>query len=151
NHCIQSFKSFIKEATKVYDYVVVDTNPSTNIGTQCALAACDFVVAPMKMDIFSVRGIVMLQEVFGDDYECLQKGAKRIIGVWNMMDPKLRGTSRLSALERSLYDANKDIFGMTVGPRIYESGYLHYRQEKGFVHDFGMIRRRDFFNRTKKE
>jgi cellulose biosynthesis protein BcsQ len=150
-HCIQSFRAFIEEASKQYDYIVVDTNPSTNIATLCALAACDVVVAPMKMDIFSVRGIVMLQEIFGDEYECLKKESKKIIGVWNMMDKKLRQTNVVSSIERSLHDANKDVFGMTVGPRIYETSYLHYREEKGFIHDFSRIRRRDFFNRAKKE
>ena len=105
----------------------------------------------MKMDIFSVRGIVMLQEIFGDEYECLSKQSTKIVGVWNMMDKKLRQTNAISAIERSLFEANKDIFSMTVGPRIYETSYLHYREEKGFIHDFSRVKRRDFFNRARKE
>ena len=93
--CIQNFKDFVREAATHYDYIVVDTNPSTNIGSLCALAAADFVVAPMKMDIFSVRGIIMLQEIFGDEFECVKREAKRVIGIWNMMDPKLRHSNAI--------------------------------------------------------
>src|SRR5689334_13481724 len=38
-YCIQNFKLFMEEAGKNYDFVFVDTNPSTNIATMCALDA----------------------------------------------------------------------------------------------------------------
>lgn len=149
--CIQNFRDFVRDAATRYDYIVVDTNPSTNIGSLCALAAADFVVAPMKMDIFSVQGIIMLEEIFGDEFECVKLAAKRVIGVWNMMDAKLRGTNTTSAIEKSLHSANKSLFAASIGTRIYETGYLKYRDHKGFIHEFSRIQRRDFFNRTRGE
>jgi chromosome partitioning protein len=119
--CIQNFKDFVRAAATQYDYIVVDTNPSTNIGSLCALAAADFVVAPMKMDIFSVRGIIMLQEIFGEEFECVNREAKRVIGIWNMMDAKLRHSNKTSAIEKSLHSANKGLFSSAIGPRIYET------------------------------
>lgn len=149
--CIQNFRDFVRDAATKYDYIVVDTNPSTNIGTLCALAAADFVVAPMKMDIFSVQGIMMLEEIFGDEFECVKIEAKRVIGVWNMMDPKLRNSNTTSAIEKSLHSANKSLFAASIGTRIYETGYLKYMNHKGFIHNFGRVQRRDFFNRTRGE
>jgi cellulose biosynthesis protein BcsQ len=145
------FRDFVRDAATHYDYIIVDTNPSTNIGSLCALAAADFVVAPMKMDIFSVQGIIMLQEIFGEEFECVKREAKRVIGVWNMMDPKLRSNNTTSAIEKSLHAANKELFSGAIGTRIYETGYLKYKDHKGFIHDFGRIQRRDFFNRTRGE
>jgi hypothetical protein len=105
----------------------------------------------MKMDIFSVRGIIMLQEIFGEEFECVNREAKRVIGIWNMMDTKLRHSNKTSAIEKSLHSANKGLFSSAIGPRIYETSYLKYKDHKGFIHDFSRIQRRDFFNRTRGE
>jgi hypothetical protein len=67
------------------------------------------------------------------------------------MDPKLRNSGATSAIEKSLHSANKDLFSTAIGTRIYETGYLKYKDHKGFIHDLGRIQRRDFFNRTRGE
>ena len=99
-YCIQNFKAFMEAARKRYDFVFVDTNPSTNIATMCALDACEYIIAPMTMDIFSVRGILMLKDIFSDRFIWLREHPGRIIGIWNMVASRLRHTDQLSTAER---------------------------------------------------
>lgn len=46
-----------------YDLIVFDTNPNATFLTRCALEAADRVVAPMHTDIYSLRGVKLLNEV----------------------------------------------------------------------------------------
>ena len=140
------------EARKQYDFVFVDTNPSTNIATMCALDTCDYIIAPMTMDIFSVRGIPMLKDIFSDRFIWLRDNPGRIIGIWNMVASRLRHTDRLSMAERTLQEKSADIFRTALANRIYETDYLHYEgRKRGFLHDRQGIARIDLFNNAKKD
>ena len=151
-YCIQNFNKFMAEARKQYDYVFVDTNPSTNIAIMCALDACNFIIAPMTMDIFSVRGILMLKDIFSDRFIWLRDNPARIIGIWNMVASRLRNSDRLSVAERTLQNSNADIFRTALVNRIYETDYLHYEgRKRGFLHDRGGIARLDLFNNAKRD
>jgi cellulose biosynthesis protein BcsQ len=46
-----------------YDLIVFDTNPNATFLTRCALEAADRVLAPMHTDIYSLRGVKLLNEV----------------------------------------------------------------------------------------
>ena len=46
-----------------YDLIVFDTNPNATFLTRCALEACDRVLAPMHTDIYSLRGVKLLNQV----------------------------------------------------------------------------------------
>ena len=46
-----------------YDLIVFDTNPNATFLTRCALEACDHVLAPMHTDIYSLRGVKLLNQV----------------------------------------------------------------------------------------
>jgi chromosome partitioning protein len=151
-YCIQNFKAFMEAALKRYDFVFVDTNPSTNIATMCALDACDYIIAPMTMDVFSVRGILMLKDIFSDRFIWLRNNPNRIIGIWNMVASRLRHTDQLSTAERALQGSNPDIFRTTLAHRIYDTGYLHYEGKKrGFLHDLKGIARIDLFNNARSD
>ena len=151
-YCIQNFKVFMEAARKRYDFVFVDTNPSTNIATMCALDACEFIIAPMTMDIFSVRGILMLKDIFSDRFIWLRDDPGRIIGIWNMVASRLRHTDQLSTAERTLQSSNPDIFRTALANRIYDTAYLHYEGKKrGFLHDFKGIARIDLFNNARSD
>lgn len=139
-HCLQNFKAFVEAVSSNYDFIIIDTNPSTNIASLCGLAAANFVVAPMKLDMFSVLGILMLQEIFASEYPHLNAESKRLIGVWNVVDRKLRHSPGTSPLERSLHQVSPEIFATAVGSRIYETSYLHYRERSGFIHNFTGVR-----------
>lgn len=54
---VQSFESFISAAKKMYDLVVLDTNPSGNIATFLAIKHADNIISPVTSDRFSIRGI----------------------------------------------------------------------------------------------
>jgi cellulose biosynthesis protein BcsQ len=151
NFCIQSFRLFIAEARKLYDYVFIDTNPSTNIATLCALNVADYIISPITMDIFAARGVLMIRKLFSDRFRYLDDNAK-VIGIWNMVDSKLRSSSRTSPAEEILFKKSPAAFELALANRIYDSGYLNYRgQRRGFVHDLPGISRIDYFNRTKRD
>jgi chromosome partitioning protein len=149
-YCIQNFEEVIGEAAG-YDYIFLDTNPSANLATMCALQSAHFVIAPMAMDVFSVRGIRILKEVFADKYRWLNED-QRIVGIWNKVDSKLRGSDTMSGLEKDLAKSNPEIFRWVLANRIYETGHLHYEgSKKGFAQDQTGVRRPDFFNRILAE
>jgi len=151
-YCIQNFKTFMEAARKRYDFVFVDTNPSTNIATMCTIDACEYIIAPMTMDIFSVRGILMLKDIFSDRFIWLREHPGRIIGIWNMVASRLRHTDQLSTAERALQSSNPDIFRTALANRIYDTAYLHYEGKKrGFLHDFKGIARIDLFNNARSD
>lgn len=149
-YCIQNFADVIKAAAN-YDYVFLDTNPSANLATMCALQTANFVVAPMTMDMFSVRGIRILKEVFVERYQWLNDD-QRIFGIWNKVDTKLRRSDATSPLERALAQSSPDISRWLLANRIYETGHLEYDGSKrGFAQDQTGVRRPDFFERMQNE
>jgi len=46
-----------------YDLILFDTNPNATFLTRCALEAADLVLAPMHADIYSLRGVRLLNRV----------------------------------------------------------------------------------------
>ncbi len=46
-----------------YDAIVIDTNPNATFLTRCALEAADRVIAPIQADIYSLRGLKLLNQV----------------------------------------------------------------------------------------
>ena len=51
------FMSFIDQAKKEYDLIVIDTNPSATFVTMQALENSNFLVGPITFDAFSLQGI----------------------------------------------------------------------------------------------
>jgi len=49
-----------------YDLILLDTNPNATFLTRCALEAADRVVAPVHTDIYSLRGLRLLNRVIED-------------------------------------------------------------------------------------
>ena len=58
-----NFLGQIEALRSQYDLIVFDTNPNATFLTQCALEAVDRVVAPMHPDIYSLRGVRLLNQV----------------------------------------------------------------------------------------
>ncbi|MEM7661636.1 MAG: AAA family ATPase [Pseudomonadota bacterium] len=52
-----------------YDLIFLDTNPNATFLTRCALQAADRVLAPMHTDVYSLRGIKLLNRVITDQTE----------------------------------------------------------------------------------
>lgn len=58
-----NFRRMIDHYRSEYDLIVFDTNPNATFLTRCALEAADRVVAPMHPDIYSLRGVRLLNQV----------------------------------------------------------------------------------------
>jgi chromosome partitioning protein len=52
-----------------YDLIVFDTNPNATFLTRCALEAADRVLAPMHADVYSLRGVRLLNQVIEEQVE----------------------------------------------------------------------------------
>jgi cellulose biosynthesis protein BcsQ len=61
-HFLQSIERYRSD----YDLIVFDTNPNATFLTRCALEAADRVLAPMQADIYSLRGVRLLNQVIRD-------------------------------------------------------------------------------------
>ncbi|MEM6535814.1 MAG: ParA family protein [Pseudomonadota bacterium] len=58
-----NFRRMIDHYRSEYDLIVFDTNPNATFLTRCALEAADRVLAPMHADIYSLRGVRLLNQV----------------------------------------------------------------------------------------
>lgn len=65
----QHFLRSIDHYRSEYDLIVFDTNPNATFLTGCALEAADRVIAPMHADIYSLRGVRLLNLVIRDQVE----------------------------------------------------------------------------------
>lgn len=60
-----NFQTQIEALRSRYDLIVFDTNPNATFLTECALEAADRVLAPMQPDMYSLRGVRLLNKVMG--------------------------------------------------------------------------------------
>lgn len=58
-----NFRRMIDYYRSEYDLIVFDTNPNATFLTRCALEAADRVLAPMHADMYSLRGVRLLNQV----------------------------------------------------------------------------------------
>ena len=58
-----NFRRMIDHYRSQYDLIVFDTNPNATFLTRCALEAADRVLAPMHPDVYSLRGVRLLNQV----------------------------------------------------------------------------------------
>ncbi len=58
-----NFLSTIGHLRSQYDLIVFDTNPNATFLTKCCLEAADRVLAPMHPDVYSLRGVRLLNQV----------------------------------------------------------------------------------------
>lgn len=65
----QNFRRMIDFYRSAYDLIVFDTNPNATFLTRCALEAADRVLAPMHPDIYSLRGVRLLNQVIQEQVE----------------------------------------------------------------------------------
>jgi chromosome partitioning protein len=58
-----NFRRMIDYYRSEYDLIVFDTNPNATFLTRCALEAADRVLTPMHPDMYSLRGVRLLNQV----------------------------------------------------------------------------------------
>lgn len=64
-----NFRRMIDYYRSEYDLIVFDTNPNATFLTRCALEAADRVLAPMHADIYSLRGVRLLNQVINEQID----------------------------------------------------------------------------------
>ena len=94
----ERFKSFIDQAKKEYNLIVIDTNPSATFVTMQALANANFLVAPITFDAFSLQGIHLVVKHLKDTFSWLDNPT-RLCLVANKV-PRSPSDSELRRLER---------------------------------------------------
>jgi chromosome partitioning protein len=62
-----------------YDLIVFDTNPNATFLTRCVLEAADRVVAPMHADVYSLRGVRLLNQVIAEQVEAGKRPALSVL------------------------------------------------------------------------
>lgn len=62
----ENFLRSMDHYRSLYDLIILDTNPNATFLTRCALQAADRVVAPMFTDVYSLRGVRLLNRVIKD-------------------------------------------------------------------------------------
>ncbi|MCA1481425.1 ParA family protein, partial [Bradyrhizobium sp. NBAIM08] len=82
---LANFKEFIRKAKEQYKFVILDTNPCSTFTTVCSLAVADYVVAPVTLDTFSVRGIELIRDVMSEMYPDLEwlRQSERVKVIFN--------------------------------------------------------------------
>lgn len=64
-----NFRRMIDYFRSEYDLIVFDTNPNATFLTRCALEAADRVLAPMHPDVYSLRGVKLLNQVIQEQID----------------------------------------------------------------------------------
>lgn len=73
------FAASIEALRSQYDLVVFDTNPNATFLTRCALEAADRVLAPMHPDVYSLRGVRLLNQVIDEQVAPDQRPALSVM------------------------------------------------------------------------
>ena len=64
-----NFRRMIDYYRSEYDLIVFDTNPNATFLTRCALEAADRVLAPIHPDVYSLRGVKLLNQVMQEQID----------------------------------------------------------------------------------
>jgi chromosome partitioning protein len=137
NAAVQHFYNFMDMAKAEYDLIVLDTNPSATFTTLCALDAANFLVAPVTMDAFSMRGIHLLTNVLKGRYQWL--GNPRRVRIMPNRIPLTSDAKLLDRLEREEKEVRekfRHLEDSIMVSRIHESKLLsHKAPDGGFIAD----------------
>ena len=75
----ENFMRMIEHYRSQYDLIVFDTNPNATFLTRCALDAADRVLAPMHADVYSLRGVRLLNHVIQKHIDPDQRPALSVL------------------------------------------------------------------------
>ena len=137
NAAVKHFYNFMEKAKAEYDLIVLDTNPSATFTTLCALDAANFLVAPITMDTFSMRGIHLLTHVLKGRYQWLGN-PKRVRIMPNRIPVTSDGKAleRLEREEKEVRQKFPHLEDSIMLSRIHESKLLSHKASEGnFVAD----------------
>lgn len=89
--------SVLRQLTKFYDFIIIDSPPGLGILTVNALTACDYVIIPMMPDIFSLQGLTLVYETI----EYVKKSVNPNIQIAGVLINRYTKRSKL----------NKEVYG----------------------------------------
>ncbi len=95
---MQNFKTFIGKCKAEYETVILDTNPSSTFTTLCALSVADYLIAPVTLDVYSVKGIDLIREVMSEMYPWLLD-SDRVKIIFNRI-PRTTDQRKLDAIQQ---------------------------------------------------
>jgi len=133
----QHFGDFMQRARAEYDLIILDTNPSASFTTLCALDVANFLVAPITMDLFSLRGIHLIKQVLSDRYTWL--GNPKRIRIFPNRIRRARSDAETEMMERHEQEIRSRfprLDSSIMTNRIHESRLLFQRAPGGgFIAD----------------
>ena len=92
----------LKNQKEKYDFVIIDTPPNLGVLSLNAFIASDYIIVPMAVDSFSLKGVRLLKQALDD----VTDEIGRVISVAGILLTKYNGRTNVSKLlERSLHSA----------------------------------------------
>jgi cellulose biosynthesis protein BcsQ len=133
----RNFEDFLLEAKKMYDLVVLDTNPSGNLATFLAIKNSDYIIAPVTSNRFAIRGVSLMREVFEAEFDWLKRERFRLIPLINDVKDREDGV----AVRDQLHKRGNGLGDQALSEYVFHSGFLAYTEKKqGFAIDRGLLR-----------
>lgn len=80
----QTLNRVLKKVRHLYDYIIIDCAPSLGLLTINALTASDYVIIPLELEYFALRGVALLTETIGKVTERLNDELE-ILGILGTM------------------------------------------------------------------
>jgi chromosome partitioning protein len=133
----QNFENFIVEAKRVYDLVILDTNPSGNLATFLAIKNSNYIIAPVTGNRFAIRGVSLMREVFENEFDWLSRERFRLIPLINDVNDSAEGV----AVRDQLHQRGNGLGDQALQEYVFHSKFLAYTEKKqGFAIDRGTLR-----------
>ncbi len=130
---LKMLKKAIRNIDGEYDFVIIDTPPNLGILSLNAFLASDYVLVPMTVDSFSLKGVMLLKETL-DDVEDETEKELPVAGILLTRYNSRTNVSKL--LEKSLNSAAE-----LLGTKVFES-----RIRQAVVIQESQIAREDLFS-----
>ena len=87
------------EAFSEYDFILIDTKPSTNLIVRNAFCACNYMILPFATpDVYSAKGLTDTRDAFTQTVKMAGTDAEFLGIVFNRCDKTQQSTSTMNAL-----------------------------------------------------
>jgi chromosome partitioning protein len=121
-----NFLATVEHLRSQYDLIVFDTNPNATFLTRCCLEAADRVLAPMHPDVYSLRGVRLLNQVIDEHIDPDKRPALSVL--FNAVARREQSTFEADA-RNGVYNAAAGfrLSGALLGAALPRSGHLSVR------------------------
>ena len=127
-------KSYIELVKPLYDFILIDTNPSLGLLTINALAAADSVLIPVTPKFLDAKGLELLLKTISQVRRQINSGLEIEGILLTMVDKRLSFTQEIIALIRKAYGGNIRIFSEYI-PRSVRAAEAAAKGVSIFAHD----------------